>query len=214
MIKSILFDFDGVLVESVDIKTKAFAALFADRGQDIVRQVVQYHLDHGGVSRYEKIKYYYQNILQEELSGGKLQELCNRFSEYVLCEVVAAPWVRGAEEFLQANSDKYVLFVVSGTPEAEMKQIVQARGMIKYFKAIHGSPVVKTQLVASILEANQLPVREVVLVGDAPSDLEAARKNGIRFIGRIKPGIKIPFACVDFPVISDLSNLDDMVNKL
>ncbi len=32
MIKAIIFDFDGVIVESVDIKTKAFARLFEHGG--------------------------------------------------------------------------------------------------------------------------------------------------------------------------------------
>jgi len=44
MIKAIIFDFDGVLVESVDIKTKAFAGLFEHEGDSIVRRVVAYHI--------------------------------------------------------------------------------------------------------------------------------------------------------------------------
>ena len=54
MIKAIIFDFDGVLVESLDIKTRAFAKLFGPEGPDMAKRVVDYHLQNGGVSRYEK----------------------------------------------------------------------------------------------------------------------------------------------------------------
>ena len=59
MLKAILFDFDGVLVESVDIKTKAFAKLFENEGPEIVNKVVEYHLANGGVSRFKKFDYIY-----------------------------------------------------------------------------------------------------------------------------------------------------------
>ena len=52
MIKIIFFDFDGVIVESVDIKTKAFAMLFEHEGRDIANRVIDYHLKNSGVSRF------------------------------------------------------------------------------------------------------------------------------------------------------------------
>ena len=55
-IKAIIFDFDGVIVESMDIKTQAFAHLFRKCSEDIIKKVIQLHLDNGGMSRYEKFK--------------------------------------------------------------------------------------------------------------------------------------------------------------
>ena len=43
MIRAIVFDFDGVLVESVDTKTKAYAGFFEDEGEEVVRKVVEVH---------------------------------------------------------------------------------------------------------------------------------------------------------------------------
>ena len=57
-IHAIVFDFDGVLAESVDIKTRAFALLFRDEGEEVVRKVIDFHLKNGGVSRFEKIKFF------------------------------------------------------------------------------------------------------------------------------------------------------------
>ena len=58
MIKNIIFDYDGTIADSVNIKTEAFAELYRNYGKDIESKVVKYHLNNGGVSRFEKFKYY------------------------------------------------------------------------------------------------------------------------------------------------------------
>ena len=74
-IKTIFFDFDGVIADSVDIKTKAFAKLFKRYGDEIVKKVVEYHLSHGGVSRYDKFRYYYQNFLGKKITDDEINIL-------------------------------------------------------------------------------------------------------------------------------------------
>ena len=64
-LKAIFFDFDGVLVESVDIKTRAFSKLFEREGEDVVKKVIDYHIDNGGVSRYEKFRYIYLITIED-----------------------------------------------------------------------------------------------------------------------------------------------------
>ena len=49
--EAIFFDFDGVLVDSVSIKTEAFRKLFKGFGQQCVEALVYYHIEHGGISR-------------------------------------------------------------------------------------------------------------------------------------------------------------------
>ena len=66
--QAILLDFDGVLAESMNIKTEAFAQLFEPFGDEIVKKVVKHHIKHGGISRYKKIKYYYETYLNTSIS--------------------------------------------------------------------------------------------------------------------------------------------------
>ena len=54
-----VFDFDGVLADSVNIKTLAFYELYKEYGDSISSKVVEHHEANGGVSRFEKIKLYH-----------------------------------------------------------------------------------------------------------------------------------------------------------
>ena len=76
--------------------------LFADEPPSIRKQIVKYHLENGGVSRYEKIKYIYKNILNKPLTEGKYQELLKKFSEIVLDLVCMAEEVKGTTDTLCA----------------------------------------------------------------------------------------------------------------
>ena len=83
---AIIFDFDGVLVESVEVKTRAFAALYEKYGEDVVAQVVEYHLHHGGVSRFDKFRHFQTHILgQPRLSEQDVNDLVESFAALV-CE--------------------------------------------------------------------------------------------------------------------------------
>jgi beta-phosphoglucomutase-like phosphatase (HAD superfamily) len=78
------FDFDGVILDSVNVKSEAFATLFREFGADIEEKVVAYHLRYGGVSRVEKFRYYYRELLMQPLDDAELKRLCARFSELVV----------------------------------------------------------------------------------------------------------------------------------
>src|SRR3990167_2961874 len=116
MIKAIIFDFDGVLVESVEVKTRAFAELYKEYGPEIVGKVVEYHLKNGGVSRFKKFRYFHQVLLGKELSTEEERVLGERFSCLVEDLVINSQWVSGAKEFLDMYHNRLDLYVVSGTP--------------------------------------------------------------------------------------------------
>ncbi len=183
MIKAIIFDFDGVVVESVDIKTEAFRELFQQYPQHL-DAILQFHLDHGGISRQEKIKHFYKNILKVSLSESQLKQLCDRFSDLVKSKVVAASFVKGAEDLLNKCRGRYKLFVVSGTPEDEMREIVHLRKIQDFFSGVYGSPTKKADLTRNILKEHHYQPNEVVFIGDAITDFNAAKETGVYFIAR------------------------------
>lgn len=184
MIRAVLFDFDGVILESADIKTEAFRQLFKQDFPDKVEKIVEYHQRNMGVSRYVKFEHIYGKILHLSLSNEKKQKLGERFSEFVFCAVLGVPFVNGAKEFISRFFEKYLMFIASGTPTDELIKLVSLRGIRPYFKGIYGSPPEKGETVKRVLRDFDLRRQEVALVGDADSDRRAAQDNGIYFIAR------------------------------
>jgi len=208
MLRTIVFDFDGVLVESVDVKTRAYALLFANEGEEVVQKVVDYHLKNGGISRFEKIRFYYSNILYRSLSEERFQKLCTQFSQLVIDEVVASPWVDGAKEFLVKNKKKYTFIIISGTPEDELKKIVRRRKMDHFFNSVRGSPKNKVMLLGEVMNEYHLKPEEMIFIGDAETDWCAARETGVPFILRCTLNKKSSTSSYTGPRLSSLNELE------
>ncbi|MBF0319034.1 MAG: HAD family hydrolase [Nitrospirae bacterium] len=214
MINSIIFDFDGVLVESVDIKTQAFARLFTHEGQGVTDRVVEYHLQNAGVSRFDKFRYIYENILKRPLTEERFEELCLRFAGLVFDEVTSAPYVKGAREFLDNYANHvYRCFVSTATPQGEIEEIIRRRHMQGYFKAVHGAPKKKSGIVGEILATHGINAAVAVYVGDAMSDYKAASANGVPFIARIAGDVEI-FTGINCIKIPDLTGLPEALARL
>ncbi len=182
-IKTIFFDFDGVIADSVDIKTKAFAKLFKRYGDEIVKKVVEYHLSHGGVSRYDKFRYYYQNFLGKKITDDEINILDKKFSEIVYNEVLKVPFIEGVLDFLDiCDREGKNMFVISATPKKEIERIVKARGIDRYFREVVGSPPTKDENLTYLIKQYDIDPLKAVYFGDSPNDLEVAQKHLISFI--------------------------------
>ena len=189
--QAFFFDFDGVLADSVEVKTRAFAKLFEPHGPEVVARVVAHHRDHGGMTRVDKFCHYYHEYLGKSLSKKEMADLCQRFSELVVDKVVAAPEINGADEFLQRWCGRLACFVISATPDEEIKEIVKRRGMEGYFKEVFGAPVDKKKNLETLLAKYNLNPSRCCFFGDAESDYLAAHSCGVDFFG-IVPGEDAP----------------------
>ena len=183
--KSILvFDFDGVLADSVDIKADAFAELYSSYGLEIVEQVVAHHLANGGMSRFDKFNYYHNVYLNMKKDQFDMDKLANQFSKIVMDKVIACPEIPGAETFIRKHCLQQKCYINSATPQNEIRQIVSARGLQKYFVTVLGSPTSKSDNLKKIRKSNpNVPTSGFLFFGDALTDLEAAKSNNFDFIG-------------------------------
>lgn len=191
---ALFFDFDGVILDSVDVKTEAFAQMFRFYGQEVEKEVVEYHLANGGVSRFEKFCYYYDKLLKIPITDEKLALLGKEFSALVVQKVIDSPFVPGAESCLRsAQKEGIPCYIVSGTPEEEIRIIVSSKNLGHFFKEVHGSPRQKDLIVADILMRKQYKADQCLFIGDALSDYDAAQKNSLRFLGIVKNSEDSPF---------------------
>lgn len=186
MIKAIFWDFDGVVAESVNVKTEAFYNLYMVYGEAIADKVRRHHLDNGGMSRFDKFRHYQADFLGQPTPIGDdvIADLASRFSELVLDGVIHAPFVSGVEKILRNKSEELDFYIISGTPTEEMRLIVRERHLDSYFKGVYGSPESKTHWCTVLMDQWGYLPEEIVFIGDAMSDYRAAKECGLTFLLR------------------------------
>jgi len=210
-VDAIFFDFDGVILESVDIKGWAFGKLFESYPEN-VNEIVSFHIANGGMSRFDKFRYIYKNILNKPLLDKEFDSLCLKFSDLVFKRVLKCEFVPGALEFLEKHYKSKNFYIITGTPQEEIEEIVYSRGLGKYFKGVYGSPTDKVFWVKKIITEEKLKRETTIFVGDAMSDYNAAKENHLKFVGRITEDNKDIFKnkSVDYEVC-DLFEFDELL---
>ena len=210
MVNAIIFDFDGVVLESLNVKKNAFKKLYEPYGSDISKKVVEHHLENGGVSRFDKIKFYHNIFLGEDIDEKKIQKIAQEFSEMVVNEIMKVPFVDGAKQFIEDNYKRYLMFISSATPTNELNFICKKRKIAKYFQGIFGSPDSKSKHISSIMTNYSLNNREIVFIGDSSSDLDAANKHNLTFIARLS-GVSNNLVNEKY-TLSDLNKLSRIIS--
>lgn len=211
IIKNIFFDFDGVLAESVNVKTQAFYDLYAPYGAKIADKVVVHHRANGGMSRFEKFKIYHKEFLNQEIDETKVQDLAQQFSDLVIQGVVDSEEIRGAKAFLEKFHGKIRYWIITGTPTDEMKKIAARRNIEQYFEEICGSPTKKPIWTEYLLDKYNLKREDTLFLGDATSDYKASIHSKLHFALRDYEENKEIFA--DYTGIR-FSNFYDLQEKI
>ena len=184
-LQAIFFDFDGVIADSVHIKTEAFEKLYKPYGDNIVDLVRKYHIENGGVSRYEKIRYYHENYLKNRINETEINSLADIYSTFVCNAVIDSPFIPGVIDLLNKIYQKIELFVISATPHDEINRIVEKKGIKKYFKLVCGSPKKKATWIDYILKSYNISNKRSLFIGDMMADYLAAKNSSVRFIARV-----------------------------
>jgi phosphoglycolate phosphatase-like HAD superfamily hydrolase len=201
----VFWDFDGVIKDSVEVKSTAFENLFSHFGKDIASRVRLHHESHGGVSRFEKIPLYL-TWANEPATPAKVEEYCDRFSSFVLQAVISSPWVPGVREYLLLNSRKHNFVLVTATPQDEINQIIAALDMSHCFSEIHGAPKHKASAIKDVLARLKCAPANALMIGDSETDLKAAQESLVPFLLR-RTSFNQPLqASYSGPMFADLNN--------
>ena len=210
-LRAIVFDFDGVVLESADLKTEAFIELFAHHGATVASQVEAHHLANVGISRFKKFEWIYANILQQPLSAEHCQALGEKFSALALDKILAAPFVPGALDALQTLAGQLPLFVASGTPQGELDFIVEQRGLGAYFDEVWGTPTEKPVILRDLISRFQVAADEMLFIGDGLSDYKAAHAVGTGFLARDTAALAETWRSKAVRLSSDLRTLPAII---
>ena len=179
--ESIIFDCDGVLLNSNYIKTNAFYEVALPYGEKYAFELMRYHKAHGGVSRQKKLDHFIKNILKIKPTAEILKILLRDYSDLVYKKLMESEIC----EDLVVLKEKYFRsdwFVVSGGNQQEIEQIFEYKGIKKYFNAgIYGNPKSKDTIFQELIKNSKIKFPAIYL-GDSRYDYEVAKKFGLDFV--------------------------------
>jgi phosphoglycolate phosphatase-like HAD superfamily hydrolase len=191
MIRNILFDFDGVILDSMKIKGDGFLELFKEYPHSALQKLENYHYANGGVSRFAKIRYFFNDVILAPITDKEVEILADTFAQIIAEKLFdSANLIAETVKFIDHHCAHYKCHIVSGAEESELKALCKHVKIDHYFKSIHGSPTPKSQLVNAVLHQYHYRQDETILIGDSINDYQAAQENTIRFYGYNNPNLK------------------------
>ena len=173
----IIFDFDGVILNSHKIKTKAFYKIFESYGKNIANKAVKFHKQNIGKSRYFKFKFILKNIIKKKISKKELLVLNKNFDFIVEKNIKKIFPSKYLQMFLK-NKGKNVFYISTGTPQNKIIKILKDKKLFSFFKKVYGSPSSKVDHIKSIKKRNA----KLLFIGDSLEDYRAAKKTKINFL--------------------------------
>ena len=219
MLKCVVFDFDGTLVDSNDIKRETFFAVAHpwDFAGEVVAEVFERW---PAADRYKKTYKIAEGLISKGLlsKGSSVQEWASRLAnEYtVQCEraITRCPEMPGATETLNELSKKgFLLFVNSATPVKPLRKILELRNWGHFFQRAYGAEAAKADNLGQIAARTDSKPHEIVHVGDQPDDLFATEQFGCHFVA-MADGDTRPVAKTSALVVQALRELPGLLTKL
>jgi len=181
--KTIILDFDGVVVESNDLKTRSFAQVFA-RFPEYAAEMLHFHTDNISLSRYAKFDYLL-NLLGRKHDYELREALASDFSVKMTEGMVNVPLVAGALKFLETMAARVPIYLASVTPETELKSILGQQQLAQWFRGVYGYPPwTKPNAIRDVLRREKITAADAILIGDSAGDQAAARITGVSFLAR------------------------------
>jgi len=184
VIKNILWDFDGVILDSMPIRDYGFRKIFENYSKELVEEFIKYHRINGGLSRFHKIKYFYNELLGKEIDKIEINNYAGKFSLIMKEQLVNPKYlISDSVYFIKKNYKNYNFHIVSGSEHNELNYLCAKLGLTKYFISINGSPTPKNDLVKNLILKEKYDKNQTILIGDSINDYEASKINSIKFYG-------------------------------
>lgn len=177
MIQAIVFDFDGTLIDSNEIKLSGFYEVTAHiAGADVELDRIFQDPDRG--DRYDIFA-----ALEARLGvdGDALLKAYGKRCETVILDKLAKSNVTEILDALKAQGRK--LFIASATPEIDLVAMIDKSDLATRFDGVFGRPASKVEILKRIMEGHNLQPAAMVMVGDGEDDCRGAKEFGCPFVG-------------------------------
>lgn len=179
---NILWDFDGVIIDSMSIRGEGFKEVLSHYPNSTVEELLEYHNKNGGLSRYVKFRYFIKEILGKSVNEEMIQDFAASYSKIMRTKLTSKRLLNvKVLDFIKSNQKKFKMHIVSGSDGKELRFLCKKLEIREYFKSIEGSPTPKTKLVSELITQYNYASDETCLIGDSINDYDAAKENQIDF---------------------------------
>lgn len=182
--KTLVFDCDGVILNSNKVKTEAFYCAALPYGELAAQALVDYHTTHGGISRYKKFVLFLEELVPkyaEGVQGPDLEQLLESYANLVKEGLLTCEVAKDLIELRRVLPETNWL-IVSGGDQAELRQVFAERGLEGLFNGgIFGSPDTKDEILTRELSNGNIQTPALFL-GDSKYDHQAAIIAGLDFV--------------------------------
>ena len=181
MIRALLFDMDGVLVDSEEITRQAAVLMFEEKGHRVQPEDfipfagTSAHQSLGGVAEKYGIPFHFEEdktrtyLIYEQICAGKLSAMPGVFETIKLCKS------RKLKTAIATSADEFKMLV-------NLKEI--GLPMDAFDVAVFAEMVKKTkpdpEIYLTASEMLGIPAAECLVIEDAPSGLQAAAAAGMK----------------------------------
>ena len=179
-ISTVVFDFDGTLVDSNAIKRQGFFDVVADEPASTARMQAVLATVQG--DRHTIFESYVAARSAFGIKGPDADALVRRYSDHVDARVAEAPEMPGASEMLRGLHEAGLrVFISSATPLSNLAGIVERRRWRDWCDGLYGYPSRKSDTLKAIRAQLGIDIGSIAVVGDGADDLDSARAAGCSF---------------------------------
>ena len=177
----IIFDFDGVILNSHKIKTNAFYEIFKSFGINVALKAKRFHEKNIGKSRYFKFKFILKNLLNKKITKKEIIKLDQNFDAFVEKKIRRMKPSKNLLKFLKSEKKNHNFYISTGTPQNKIIKILKDKKLFFFFKKIYGSPRSKVDHINEIKKK----YKSIIFIGDSFEDYKASVDTKIDFILKI-----------------------------
>lgn len=189
MIKTVIFDVDGTLVDTVDMHAEAWQRALKEYGKEVEFSAVRAQIGKGGDQLMPVF------LSREELDqfGEELEKRRGEiFKQEYLPKTNAFPQVRELFERIQRDGKRVVLASSAKQDELEhFKKVTNIADLLEGETSADDAEKSKPEpdiFLAAMSEGGNPEPREAIVVGDTPYDAIAAAKANLKTIGLLCGG--------------------------
>jgi phosphoglycolate phosphatase-like HAD superfamily hydrolase len=180
-IETFIFDCDGVILDSNQIKAQAFYEIGKEFSEDAGLKLAKYHEENGGESRYKKFNYLITNILKRTATVSEIEHLSDIFAKITIDKVINSTIASCIFELRKKTANKKWL-VVSGSDQQELREIFKKRRISTLFDSgVFGSPDTKDFILERETASGNI-VKPALFIGDSITDYKASQKADMSFV--------------------------------